>query len=165
MKDLLIEYRKTRLCVLNKIKSLKYKVDEEDKLSIYKDILKDIDYTIEWLTCGHEPGNYNAIDRSQCYLVDNDVINKAFSESMYKKNSDVEYNDIINDVNNKVSYALMKLTPKELECFIMVKCEGLSLKQTADLLKINKSTVNGYLTRVSKKIKRELINNLFVNLQ
>ncbi|HCV9037202.1 TPA: RNA polymerase subunit sigma-70, partial [Staphylococcus aureus] len=149
----------------NKIKSLKYKVDEEDKLSIYKDILKDIDYTIEWLTCGHEPGNYNAIDRSQCYLVDNDVINKAFSESMYKKNSDVEYNDIINDVNNKVSYALMKLTPKELECFIMVKCEGLSLKQTADLLKINKSTVNGYLTRVSKKIKRELINNLFVNLQ
>ncbi|HDJ3140027.1 TPA: RNA polymerase subunit sigma-70 [Staphylococcus aureus] len=165
MKDLLIEYRKTRLCVLNKIKSLKYKVDEEDKLSIYKDILKDIDYTIEWLTCGHEPGNYNAIDRSQCYLVDNDVINKAFSESMYKKNSDVEYNDIINDVNNKVRYALMKLTPKELECFIMVKCEGLSLKQTADLLKINKSTVNGYLTRVSKKIKRELINNLFVNLQ
>ncbi|MDT3278671.1 sigma factor-like helix-turn-helix DNA-binding protein [Staphylococcus aureus] len=151
--------------ILNKIKSLKYKVDEEDKLSIYKDILKDIDYTIEWLTCGHEPGNYNAIDRSQCYLVDNDVINKAFSESMYKKNSDVEYNDIINDVNNKVSYALMKLTPKELECFIMVKCEGLSLKQTADLLKINKSTVNGYLTRVSKKIKRELINNLFVNLQ
>ncbi|HCW3602521.1 TPA: RNA polymerase subunit sigma-70 [Staphylococcus aureus] len=164
MKDLLIEYRKTRLCVLNKIKSLEYKVDEEDKLSIYKDILKDIDYTIEWLTCGHEPGNYNAIDRSQCYLVDNDVINKAFSESMYKKNSDVEYNDIINDVNNKVSYALMKLTPKELECFIMVKCEGLSLKQTADLLKINKSTVNGYLTRVSKKIKRELANNLFVNL-
>ncbi|WP_311163759.1 sigma factor-like helix-turn-helix DNA-binding protein [Staphylococcus aureus] len=136
-----------------------------DFISIYKDILKDIDYTIEWLTCGHEPGNYNAIDRSQCYLVDNDVINKAFSESMYKKNSDVEYNDIINDVNNKVSYALMKLTPKELECFIMVKCEGLSLKQTADLLKINKSTVNGYLTRVSKKIKRELINNLFVNLQ
>ncbi|HHW5043001.1 TPA: sigma factor-like helix-turn-helix DNA-binding protein [Staphylococcus aureus] len=165
MKDLLIEYRKTRLCVLNKIKSLEYKMDEEDKLSIYKDILKDIDYTIEWLTCGHEPGNYNAIDRSQCYLVDNDVINKAFSESMYKKNSDVEYNDIINDVNNKVSYALMKLTPKELECFIMVKCEGLSLKQTADLLKINKSTVNGYLTRVSKKIKRELTNNLFVNLQ
>ena len=43
MKDLLIEYRKTRLCVLNKIKSLEYKVDEEDKLSIYKDILKDID--------------------------------------------------------------------------------------------------------------------------
>lgn len=165
MKDLLIEYRKTRLCVLNKIKSLENKVDEEDKLSIYKDILKDIDYTIEWLTCGHEPGNYNAIDRSQCYLVDNDVINKAFSESMYKKNSDIEYNDIINDVNNKVSYALMKLTPKELECFIMVKCEGLSLKQTADLLKINKSTVNGYLTRVSKKIKRELTNNLFVNLQ
>ncbi|GJF43813.1 sigma factor-like helix-turn-helix DNA-binding protein [Staphylococcus argenteus] len=163
MKDLLIEYRKTRLCVLNKIKSLEYKVDEGDKLSIYKDILKDIDYTIEWLTCGHEPGNYNAIDRSQCYLVDNDVINKAFSESMYKKVSDIEYNDIINDVNNKVSYALMKLTPKELECFIMVKCEGLSLKQTAELLEVKKPTIQKYMDRINKKIDFQLCNNLFLS--
>ncbi|SUJ52532.1 sigma-70, region 4 family protein [Staphylococcus aureus] len=162
MKDLLIEYRKTRLCVLNKIKSLEYKVDEEDKLSIYKDILKDIDYTIEWLTCGHEPGNYNAIDRSQCYLVDNDVINKAFSESMYKKNSDVEYNDIINDLNNKVSYALMKLTPKELECYIMVKCEGLTYKESACLLNLKIGSVQKYIKRAEIKIKNELETNLFI---
>lgn len=50
MKDLLIEYRKTRLNVLNKIKDLENKDSfRMDDLLVYKDILKDLDYTIEWL--------------------------------------------------------------------------------------------------------------------
>lgn len=48
MKDLLIEYRKTRLNVLNKIKDLENKDSfRMDDLLVYKDILKDLDYTIE----------------------------------------------------------------------------------------------------------------------
>ena len=77
MRDLLIEYRKTRLNVLNKIEELEQiNTDEIDDLSVYKDMLKDIDYTIEWLNTGHEPGNYNAIDKSQCYL-DQQVLEKS----------------------------------------------------------------------------------------
>lgn len=56
-----------------------------DDLLVYKDILKDLDYTIEWLKYGHQPGIYKAIDRSQCYLVDQQVLAKACDESMYKK--------------------------------------------------------------------------------
>ena len=63
MKDLLIEYRKTRLNVLNKIKDLENKDSfRMDDLLVYKDILKDLDYTIEWLKYGHQPGIYKAID-------------------------------------------------------------------------------------------------------
>ena len=138
MKDLLIEYRKTRLNVLNKIKDLENKDSfRMDDLLVYKDILKDLDYTIEWLKYGHQPGIYNAIDKSQCYLVDQQVIAKACDESMYKKISNVEYRDVIDDMSNKVSYALMKLTPNELECFVMVKCEGLSYRECSKLLNIN----------------------------
>ena len=32
----------------------------------------------------------------------------------------------------------MKLTPIELECFIMVKCEGLSYSEVANLLGVKK---------------------------
>ncbi|MBO1199104.1 RNA polymerase subunit sigma-70 [Staphylococcus simiae] len=163
MKDLLIEYRKTRLLVINKINQLEIvQGHEEDDLSIYKDILKDIDYIIEWLTTGHEPNNYNAIDKAQCYLIDHDVISKAFSESMYHKSSDVEYSDVINDINHPVSHALMKLTQKELECFIMVKCERLSLKEVAELLNIQKGTVQMYLNRAITKMESELKSNLFL---
>ena len=50
------------------------------------------------------------------------------------KISNEEYKNIIEDINNPISYALMKLTPIELECFIMVKCEGLSYSEVANLL-------------------------------
>lgn len=163
MKDLLIEYRKTKLQVINKIKYLEeHLLDEAEDLPVYKEILKDIEYTIEWLITGHEPGNYNAIDKAQCYLVDHDVISKVFSESMYSKTSEVEYSDVINNINHPVSYALMKLTQKELECFIMVKCEGMSLNEVAQLLNIRKSTVQAYLERATLKINTELQQNLFL---
>ncbi len=163
MRDLLIEYRNTRLNVLNKIKELEQNnTDEIDDLTVYKDILKDIDYTIEWLTTGHEPGNYNAIDKSQCYLVDQQVLEKACDESMYKKVSNMEYQYVIDDMDNQISYALMKLTTKELECFIMVKCEHLSYRECADLLNIKIGTVQNFLKRAQKKIDNELIENLFL---
>lgn len=163
MRDLLIEYRKTRLKVLNKIEELEQiNTDEIDDLSVYKDMLKDIDYTIEWLNTGHEPGNYNAIDKSQCYLVDQQVLEKACDESMYKKISNMEYHDVIDDMDNQISYALMKLTTKELECFIMIRCEHLSYRECADLLNIKIGTVQNFLKRAQKKIDNELKENLFL---
>ena len=81
---------------------------------------------------------------------------------MYRKCSDVEYSDVINDLNHPVSHALMKLTQKELECFIMVKCEYLSLGETAELLNIQKGTVQMYLNRAITKMKSELEGNLFL---
>lgn len=163
MKDLLIEYRKTRLDVLSKIKKLEQSNNNEsDDLPLYKSMLADINYVIDWLKEGHQPGNYNAIDKSQCYLVDQQVIAKACNESMYKKISDVEYRDVIDDMSNKVSYALMKLTPNELECFVMVKCEGLSYRECSKLLNIKIGTVQNYLKRARNKIDKELRSNLFI---
>ncbi|MCG1448818.1 RNA polymerase subunit sigma-70 [Staphylococcus epidermidis] len=165
MKDLLIEYRKTRLDVLSKIKKLEQSNNNElDDLPLYKSMLADINYVIDWLKEGHQPGNYNAIDKSQCYLVDQQVIAKACDESMYKKISNEEYKNIVEDINNPISYALMKLTPIELECFIMVKCEGLSYSEVANLLGVKRGTIQKHLERAKCKINLEIVNNLFINI-
>ncbi len=165
MKDLLIEYRKTRLDVLSKIKKLEQSNNNEsDDLPLYKSMLADINYVIDWLKEGHQPGNYNAIDKSQCYLVDQQVIAKACNESMYKKISNEEYKNIIEDINNPISYALMKLTPIELECFIMVKCEGLSYSEIANLLGVKRGTIQKHLERAKCKINLEIDKNLFINI-
>ncbi|WP_368868365.1 sigma factor-like helix-turn-helix DNA-binding protein [Staphylococcus epidermidis] len=165
MKDLLIEYRKTRLNVLSKIKKLEQSNNNElDDLPLYKSMLADINYVIDWLKEGHQPGNYNAIDKSQCYLVDQQVIAKACDESMYKKISNEEYKNIVEDINNPISYALMKLTPIELECFIMVKCEGLSYSEVANLLGVKRGTIQKHLERAKCKINLEIDNNLFINI-
>ena len=157
MKDLLIEYRKTRLDVLSKIKKLEqFNNNESDDLPLYKSMLADINYVIDWLKEGHQPGNYNAIDQQ--------VIAKACDESMYKKISNEEYKNIVEDINNPISYALMKLTPIELECFIMVKCEGLSYSEVANLLGVKRGTIQKHLERAKCKINLEIDNNLFINI-
>ncbi|CDR26447.1 positive control sigma-like factor [Staphylococcus schweitzeri] len=67
-------------------------------------------------------------------------------------------------MNKPISYSLRKLSKIELECFLMVKCEGLSFTQTANLLQVKKGTIQKYLERANTKIKTELPNNLFINL-
>ncbi|RLY50221.1 RNA polymerase subunit sigma-70, partial [Staphylococcus epidermidis] len=99
-----------------------------------------------------------------CYLVDQQVLAKACDESMYKKISNEEYKNIIEDINNPISYALMKLTPIELECFIMVKCEGLSYSEVANLLGVKRGTIQKHLERAKCKINLEIDKNLFINI-
>ncbi|HBI0809875.1 sigma factor-like helix-turn-helix DNA-binding protein, partial [Staphylococcus aureus] len=50
----------------------------------------------------------------------------------------------------------------ELECFIMVKCEGLTYKESACLLNLKIGSVQNYIKRAEIKIKNELETNLFI---
>lgn len=58
----------------------------------------------------------------------------------------------------------MKLTPIELECFIMVKCEGLSYSEVANLLGVKKRNNTKHLERAKCKINLEIDKNLFINI-
>lgn len=64
-----------------------------NELALNRQILSDINYVIEWLREGHEPNNYNAIDKRQCYLVNPETIEKMINQSMYQNR--VKMNTVI----------------------------------------------------------------------
>ncbi|MFS4464719.1 sigma factor-like helix-turn-helix DNA-binding protein [Staphylococcus haemolyticus] len=163
MLDLLMSYLLTKNKVLKRIKDLmQHDVVDINELALNRQILNDINYVIEWIRGGHEPNNYNAIDKRQCYLVNPETIEKMIDHSMYVKRGIDEYNDYIQDVNHKAYYALMKLTKQELDVFLMHKCEKLSLNDIAELLNVSKSSVSSYLKRALNKINSELEQSLFL---
>ncbi|OFR25229.1 sigma factor-like helix-turn-helix DNA-binding protein [Staphylococcus sp. HMSC065D05] len=163
MLDLLMSYLLSKNKVLKRIKNLmQCDVVDINELALNKQILSDINYVIEWLREGHEPNNYNAIDKRQCYLVNPETIEKMIDQSMYQKQSEDEYSDFIYDVNHQSYYALMKLTKQELEVFLMHECEQLSLNDVAGLLNISKSAAQSYLKRAVNKINSEMQCNLFL---
>lgn len=163
MLDLLMSYLLTKNKVLKRIKDLmQHDVVDINELALNRQILSDINYVIEWIRGGHEPSNYNAIDKRQCYLVNPETIEKMIDDSMYVKRGTDEYNDYIQDVNHKAYYALMKLTKQELDVFLMHKCEKLSLNDVAELLNVSKSSVCSYLKRALNKINSELEQSLFL---
>ncbi|MCE3022725.1 sigma factor-like helix-turn-helix DNA-binding protein [Staphylococcus pasteuri] len=161
MINLLNEYRKTKNAILKKIKQ--YENKDNDKLKCYQESLKDIIYVIEWLTKGHEPNNYKAIDKRQCYLISPETIEKMVDESMYKKVYGDDYKVIMNNINKPFNKILYKLTDRELECFIMVKSEGITYKKCADFLGLSTGTVQKYIERARVKIEKNLKEMNFHN--
>ncbi|RIL59834.1 RNA polymerase subunit sigma-70, partial [Staphylococcus epidermidis] len=48
--------------------------------------------------------------------------------------------------------------------FIMVKCEGLSYSEVANLLGVKRGTIQKHLERAKCKINLEIDKNLFINI-
>lgn len=90
------------------------------------------------------------------------MINKTFNKSIYKKNSNIKYNNIINNINNKINYTLIKLTPKKLKYFIIIKYKKLTYKKSTNLLNLKINNIQNYIKKTKIKIKNKLKTNLFI---
>ncbi|UBH16390.1 sigma factor-like helix-turn-helix DNA-binding protein [Macrococcus armenti] len=135
----------------------------ENEMAIYRSMLSDLEFAIEWIRSGHNPNDNRALDKRTVYLLDNKTIAEVIkSDASYIKVSTDEYDDYINDVNHAVSHALRKLSKRELEVFLMMKCEGMSSRDVAELLDVKYTTVESHMERAKRKIERELDSNLFL---
>ncbi|UBH12434.1 sigma factor-like helix-turn-helix DNA-binding protein [Macrococcus armenti] len=182
MKDLLIEYMQSLKDLEVVIKNFNDKHAEAIKkheklgdkqnaanpiikeLSTLNSMKNELQFIITWLRTGHNPNEHNAIDKTNCYLVDHQVLEEVIDNSQYIKVSEDEYEDYIKDINSPISHALRKLSKRELEVFIMMDCEKMHARQVAELLNIKKTSVENYRERAKKKIDKEIYNNLFISL-
>lgn len=163
--DLLIEYRESKKVILNKIKQYKKIESETAKLKVYQESLKDIDFIIDWLTHGHEPENHRRIVSAQCYLIDGQTLEKVASKSIYIKINVIDYDQILNKKRFKKIF--QKVTNRELECFLMVKCEKMKYRECGELLNIKVGTVQNYINRTKLKIEKaleELNEKIWINV-
>ncbi|TDM01410.1 hypothetical protein ERX37_07870 [Macrococcus hajekii] len=185
MKDLLIQYLQSADDMKRRIDA--YKIEHADVIEAYKKqgkeslgdrqkaacpvmqelttmngMYNELLFVIEWLRIGHNPNVNNAIERRQVYLVDQQVLEVAIENNQYVKVSDDEYTDYISNADSPISHALRRLSPRELEVFIMMKCEGMSAGDVAQLLHVRVTSVESYLERAKKKIDDELYSNLFL---
>lgn len=133
-----------------------------NELSVMNGMYNELLFVIEWLKNGHNPNVNNAIEIRSVYLIDQQVLDAAIETHMYSKVSDDEYYDYIKNTDHAISHALRRLTQRELEVFIMMKCEGMSAGDVAELLNIRKTSVESFMERAKKKIDDELNNNLFL---
>ena len=153
MKDLLIEYFEARKHTLQLIERCK---NEED-LKVLKSIVRDIEFVIKWIETGHNPKDYKGIYTLQSYTIDHQVLEAVIDSNGYVSHEDQEdYEQLINDSTKDYKKLLVKLSQRELETFIMVKCERLKLSQVGELLGMKKGTVQTYLDRATNKLKQSV---------
>lgn len=153
--DLLCEYREGKK-QLNRLKnSLNQKdpVIKED-IKIINSMAEDMDFVIEWLETGRQPGLRRGVDKRKAYQI------------KYLENMDL-IPDISEQLEPKPLYLsesqkrvllniFSSFSTRERQCYILYAAQGLSMAEIAEELGIKKRTVQQYLERARKKIKERI---------
>ncbi|KAA6453219.1 sigma-70 family RNA polymerase sigma factor [Bacillus swezeyi] len=159
MEDLLFEYKRS----LKDTKNLYQPYQDESGLTaeqlkdkkLIRSMITDLEYVIEWLENGREPGIRRAIDRRDSYkrmLIKDPRIIDTFSEGIaFEPAQEVSAFD-----KARIEAALSVLTAREKEIFILNKVEQFSYERIAAMLGIKKSTVQTNVKRAQTKIAKQM---------
>ncbi|MEH7236769.1 sigma factor-like helix-turn-helix DNA-binding protein [Bacillus sp. JJ1562] len=130
-------------------------IDRVDR-SLIIGMIDDMDFAIEWLETGRQPGLMRGIDK----------------RTIYQKRS-LESMDIIPDItsqleeDNKPLYIpadqkrvliniLSSFSLRERQCYILHTAQGMSMQEIADELGLKKRTVQQYIERARKKVEQRV---------
>ncbi|SCA85172.1 positive control sigma-like factor [Bacillus glycinifermentans] len=119
-------------------------------------MITDLEYVVDWLENGREPGIRRAIDRRDSYkrmLIKDPRIIDTFTEGTNRFEPDHEVS--VAD-KARIEAALSVLTAREKEIFILHKVERFSYERIAAMLGIKKSTVQTNVKRAQTKMKKQV---------
>ena len=152
MEVLLKQYKHTLKLVNYSQERAKRDSREEDR-ALLSDCATGISWIIEYIELGKEPENRRAITRYAGYQreVLYDPKDAYFiQECALQRKTTVELSrsqkDLLDDL-------LSLLTNREYEAFLMVRGNGLSYGQTAEVMKVSKGTVQNLVVRAEKKLQ------------
>jgi positive control factor len=156
------EYRKS----IRLAKKMKRELENKKKLTPRDDedinaiagMISDLEFALEWMRSGRNPEAKRGVDKTGVYLTDPAILDVLPVPNIIKSVAKE-----ITDFNRElIDDALCTLTSREKDIFFMIKVEGLTYENTADLLGVKKSTVQTHLERAEKKIEQRKQKSLFL---
>ncbi|WP_019123333.1 sigma-70 family RNA polymerase sigma factor [Brevibacillus massiliensis] len=184
MKDLLCEYQETKKA-LNRLQRHLKQADDAERLvrlnaakrltgrakavsngpshkgdrRLVEEMIGSVDYVIEWLETGRQPGNRRGIERRAGYErerpMDPALMQVLFSYSAAGSPCPLDKQEAA-----RLECVLSSLTERERECFVLTHGECFSLEEVAQLLGITKSSVQTYISRAQNKIAQRIASSL-----
>jgi RNA polymerase sigma factor (sigma-70 family) len=164
MKQLIVEYKQS----LKVARNLQRTTTDEREKSIIGGMIRDLEYSIEWLSKGHTPGHKRGAERLAAYQrekpFDPILMQKYFrslAEDTYEWD-DHQKEHLVTEIDNeRIEDALSVLSKVEKEIYLMSRGYCLSYGSIANLLGISKSTVQTAIERSETKINNRIYSSLF----
>jgi RNA polymerase sigma factor (sigma-70 family) len=121
--------------------------EELQEINIVEGMIAGMSYAIEWMRTGRQPHTRRGIDIKDAYkrsiLMDMDLL----------PNTPPEQESQITVAQKQVlAGILMKLSPRELECYLLHMSQGLSFAEIAKELKLSRTSVQNYIARAKSKV-------------
>ncbi|ATO28661.1 sigma-70 family RNA polymerase sigma factor [Bacillus atrophaeus] len=168
MQDLIIEYKRSlkearkMYRAFSKTPEIDMTAEQKNDKKIIGSMISDIEFTLEWLQNGRQPGARRGADRRDVYqrtiLADPRIIDALPEEYAINQESEGEVSDWDKE---RIADALSVLTEREKDIFIMHTVQNLSYEEIAQLLDIKKGTVQKNIERSRLKMKNKAEHSLF----
>jgi positive control factor len=159
---LIAEYRKSLRLAKQMKRELENKkkptLQDKEDINVIDSMISDLEYALDWMRSGRNPDAKKGVDKKGVYLTDPRILDTLSAQNIYKTMAK-EITDFEREI---IEDALCTLTSREKDVFLMVKVEGLTYENTADLLGVKKSTVQTHLERAEKKIEERKHMSLFL---
>lgn len=131
-----------------------------NELQELKGMISDVNFTIEWLHTGRQPGTKRGIERRSVYQ------NTVLMDPMIMANFSNAYNSrsgstITEEERHKLEEVLGILSPQERECYVLAFGQCYSHAEIAKALAISKGAVDKYVQRAHEKVSRGWQGTLF----
>ncbi|MBO1513247.1 Fis family transcriptional regulator [Metabacillus sp. BG109] len=142
--------------------------DTRSDKEIIKDMITDLEYSIEWMETGRRPGNKRGIERRAAYQRER-AFDPLLMQKYFRSADDINYEwdnsnkeDLISEWDQeRIEDALSVLTKKEKEIYLMSRGYCIRYKDIARYLDITVSTVKTNIKRAEKKIGQRINESLF----
>lgn len=155
---LIQEYSDGKRQLLKASKNLDKKnpVESEYK-SMINSMVEDMDFAIEWLETGRQPGTYRGVDKRSVYQIRSlesmdlipDITEQLDDENEKKLMMTREEKVVLADI-------LSSFSRRERQCYILYTAHGLSMQKIANELCLSKATVQMYISRARKKVENRV---------
>lgn len=122
----------------------------QDEAVIVDGMISDMRYAIEWMRRGKRPGNRRGIEATDAYkraaLLDMDLFPSLDVEP--------EESNLTDAQRKKIVRALLLLSARERQCYLLHMAKGLSHAEIGKELKISKNTARTFIDRAKSKIQQ-----------
>ncbi|MCY8061616.1 sigma-70 family RNA polymerase sigma factor [Bacillus spizizenii] len=160
MQDLIIEYKRAlkearkMYRAFSETPEIEMTAEQKNDKKIIGSMISDIEFTLEWLQNGRQPGARRGADRRDVYqrtiLADPRIIDAMPEEYAINQEPEGEVSDWDKE---RIADALSVLSPREKEVFICYFTKQLSMQEMGELFCLKKGTIQTYINRARLKLK------------
>lgn len=149
MDELIKNYKRS----LRVVHTLQLKANSEDR-RLLDEMAADLNYAIDWMNRGRCPGNRRGVENKAAYQ--REVLWSQLSEFTKQKLEmrESRKRKLSGGENLFLDQILTLLSPTEYEAFIAVRGQCLSFTQVANVMHCSKASVQSYVRRAEKKLRK-----------
>ncbi|MFD2330075.1 sigma-70 family RNA polymerase sigma factor [Cohnella sp. GCM10020058] len=139
-------------------KALLARTQDKGERRTIGEMVGECEYAAEWLETGRRPGNRRGIERRAAYQRERPVDPLVMQAYIGNRSAGgaVQASSVSDDDRQRIDNMFAKLTEKEREAYLMVRGDGLSYEEVAEILQIKRGSVQSRVESAQGKIQKML---------